>query len=104
MANNDLVKKLDYTRSLNALGFVLLGLLYGVSPIDIIPDIPVIGWTDDVLVLILTTLNLIVQLLTDIAGTMAQIAEELKNIRVVLYVIAILLLLLCVFQIYTFFT
>ena len=104
MANNDLVKKLDYTRSLNALGFVLLGLLYGVSPIDIIPDIPVIGWTDDVLVLILTTLNLIVQLLTDIAGTVAQIAKELKNIRVVLYVIAFLLLLLCVFQIYTFFT
>lgn len=32
---------------------LLLGLLYGISPIDLIPDlIPLLGWSDDVVVII----------------------------------------------------
>lgn len=27
---------------------VSLGIIYGIWPIDIIPDIPVIGWIDDI--------------------------------------------------------
>lgn len=32
---------------------LLVGLLYGVSPIDIIPDlVPLLGWSDDVAVIL----------------------------------------------------
>ncbi len=30
---------------------IVLGLLYCISPIDLIPDIPVVGWIDDIGVL-----------------------------------------------------
>ena len=39
---------------LGALATLFMGLLYGISPIDLISDfIPLLGWSDDVVVLIL---------------------------------------------------
>ena len=35
-----------------------LCLLYGISPVDIIPDIPVVGQIDDLIILASGTLNL----------------------------------------------
>lgn len=36
---------------------MVLGLAYGISPIDLIPDlIPLLGWSDDVAVLLTATL------------------------------------------------
>ncbi len=36
-----------------------LALLYTISPIDLVPDIPVVGWIDDIAILAGTGLNLI---------------------------------------------
>ncbi len=49
------------------LAFVWLGLalVYDISPLDIIPDwIPVIGWSDDVLVTLAAAFNLFRQIRT----------------------------------------
>ena len=50
-----------YENKNTAVSWVLagLGLLYAVSPIDIIPDVPVIGWVDDFFVIAVTVLNLL---------------------------------------------
>ncbi|MCX7970505.1 MAG: YkvA family protein [Negativicutes bacterium] len=37
----------------------VLALIYAVSPIDLVPDWPVVGWLDDLLLLLGTGLNLI---------------------------------------------
>lgn len=42
-----------------ALLLTLLGAIYAISPFDIIPDIPVIGWIDDFFVLSAALLNLL---------------------------------------------
>ncbi|EOZ97045.1 Protein of unknown function (DUF1232) family [Indibacter alkaliphilus LW1] len=46
-------KKKDFKVSGRTLGLIVLGLLYFVTPIDLIPDfIPVIGYVDDLSVLL----------------------------------------------------
>ena len=37
---------------------MVLCLLYGVSPVDIIPDIPIVGQIDDLIILASGSLNL----------------------------------------------
>lgn len=39
--------KLGITRKFVPLILILLGISYGLWPIDIIPDVPIIGWIDD---------------------------------------------------------
>ena len=36
-----------------------LALVYAISPVDIIPDVPVVGWIDDLIVLSYATYNLL---------------------------------------------
>ncbi|MCB1143603.1 MAG: DUF1232 domain-containing protein [Leptospiraceae bacterium] len=44
---------------ITAIVLFILALIYGVSPIDLIPDvIPVLGWSDDVTLLLITGINL----------------------------------------------
>lgn len=42
-----------------ALLLTVLGAIYAISPFDIIPDIPVIGWIDDFFVVTAALLNLL---------------------------------------------
>ena len=42
------LKRANQNRSVQAIVPVILAIVYGVSPIDLIPDIlPLIGWVDD---------------------------------------------------------
>lgn len=43
--------------------WLILALIYDISPIDLVPDaIPVIGWSDDVLVTLVAAFNLFRQI------------------------------------------
>lgn len=69
--------------------------LYDVSPFDVIPDVPVIGWIDDFFITATATLNLIQKAAEDSVPWLAQIAKNLKWIMIILGIIAILLVVLC---------
>lgn len=70
-------------------------LLYDVSPLDVIPDVPVIGWIDDFFITATATLNLIQKAVEDSVPWLAQIAKNLKWIMIILGIIAIILVVLC---------
>ena len=56
----------------------VIGVIYIISPVDIIPDtIPVIGWMDDLVVSIPTALSL----LTGIASALAAIEKIINKFR-----------------------
>ena len=71
-----------------------LGLVYAISPIDIIPDVPVIGWVDDFFVIAVTVLNLLEKEIGKVNQSLTTILKVLKWITLGLGIIAVLLLLL----------
>ena len=71
-----------------------LGILYTLSPIDLISDIPVIGWVDDFFVIATTLLNLCENELGKVSETLGTILRTFKWIVLVLGIIAVLLVLL----------
>ena len=38
---------------------LILALIYGVSPVDIVPDFPFVGWMDDCFIILFAVFNLI---------------------------------------------
>lgn len=74
--------------------WMVAALLYDVSPIDVIPDIPVIGWIDDFFITATATLNLIQKAAKDSVQWLSTIAKTLKWITILLGIIVILLLFL----------
>ena len=76
----------------SSLVFMGLAALYDVSPVDIIPDIPVVGWIDDILITLTAFLNCIQQFTKETAHTLSIIAKILKWILVLLGGILIVLL------------
>ena len=75
--------------------WMVLAVLYDVSPVDIIPDIPVVGWVDDFFITATATLNLIQKATTDSAGWLSAIAKTVMWGTIILGMIAILLVVLC---------
>lgn len=71
-----------------------LAILYDVSPVDIIPDIPVVGWIDDFFITATASLNLIQKSCQDSAQWLSAIAKGLKWLTIVVGIIAILLVAL----------
>ena len=77
-----------------ALIIAVLGALYAISPLDIIPDIPIVGWIDDFFVLSAAILNLLEHFTGRTHYTMRSFLKYLKWAAIILGIIAILLLLL----------
>jgi len=76
-----------------AVFFVIMSLLYTVSPIDLAPDaIPVVGWLDDVGFLVTATMNAVQQFAKDQNSAMVKILKYAKWFMVIAVVIAALLL------------
>ncbi|MRN01348.1 DUF1232 domain-containing protein [Riemerella anatipestifer] len=73
---------------------LVLSMLYVISPIDAIPDVPVVGWVDDVLVVLAGGLNLIESYLRGYNTHLANIVKLFKWIAIILGVIMILLIVL----------
>ena len=68
-----------------------LGVVYMLSPIDVIPDIPVVGWVDDFFVMTSTGFNLLEKELGQTNDFIRGIFKTLKWITIALGVIAVLL-------------
>ncbi|MCR5545458.1 MAG: DUF1232 domain-containing protein [Lachnospiraceae bacterium] len=75
---------------------VMLGLAvaYDLSPIDIIPDIPIIGWIDDALFTGITALNCIQQFTAETGKALSTIAKTLKWLLIVVGGILVVLIVL----------
>jgi uncharacterized membrane protein YkvA (DUF1232 family) len=78
----------------NAWILAVLSIVYTLSPIDIIPDIPVIGWIDDFFVLATASLNLLEHTTGQTSYTLRQLLKRLKWIVAILGIIVVLLLLI----------
>lgn len=71
-----------------------LAVLYDLSPVDIIPDIPVVGWVDDFFITATAVLNLIQQHTQESMQWLSAIAKTLKWITIALGVVIVLLVAL----------
>jgi hypothetical protein len=66
-----------------------LAILYDLSPIDIIPDIPVIGYFDDLLITAAATLNLLQKWLQDTSVLLAAALGLMKWLVIFVGIIAV---------------
>lgn len=71
-----------------------LCLLYGISPVDIIPDIPIVGQIDDLIILVSGGLNLLQRYMERNDSSLTSIVKVIKRIVIALGVIVIILLAL----------
>ena len=71
-----------------------LCLLYGVSPVDIIPDIPIVGQIDDLIILASGSLNLAQRYMERSDSSLTSFVKVTKWIVIALGAIVILLLAL----------
>lgn len=103
MNNNQLQSK--ETNKMPAAIMAILGILYGVSPIDILPDIiPVGGWIDDIVITGGGILNLLQAYTEDTSKTLAKFISLIKWTLLVLGGILIAILGLLGVAIYKIFT
>ena len=73
---------------------MFLSVAYLLSPVDIIPDIPVVGWVDDFFIIIVAGLNLLQGYASEGHSGLAQLLKFIKRAVIILGVICILLILL----------
>ena len=77
----------------------ILAILYDISPVDLIPDIPVIGHIDDALVTLIATLNLLQKCLRDFSGFLSSLLGLAKWMVISTGIIAVSLTGLVVWSI-----
>lgn len=73
---------------------MFLSVAYLLSPVDIIPDIPVVGWVDDFFIIIVAGLNLLQGYASEGNSSLAQLLKFVKWAVIIFGVISILLILL----------
>ena len=71
-----------------------LCLLYGISPVDLIPDIPIVGQIDDLIILLSGSLNLVQRYMERADSSLTAIVKVAKWIVIALGAIVIILLAL----------
>ena len=71
-----------------------LCLLYGISPVDLIPDIPIVGQIDDLIILLSGSLNLVQRYMERADSSLTTIIKVAKWIVIALGAIVIILLAL----------
>ncbi len=77
--------------------WAVIGLIYAISPIDLLPDaIPVAGWVDDILITVTGSLNLIQSYLKESNEHLAKIVKGIKWVIIVLGVLIIAIIALVV--------
>ena len=81
-----------------------LALIYDISPVDIVPDIPVVGWVDDFFVTATAVLNLVQCFTEESEQRLSRMAKLLKWFVATLGVIVVLLVVLFASVIVSLFT
>ncbi len=71
-----------------------ISMLYAISPVDIIPDVPIIGWIDDFFIATTGSLNLIQAELAKTNNGLSSLIQLIKWGVIGLGIIIILLLVL----------
>lgn len=78
----------------------ILSLLYGLFPMDFVPDMPIVGWIDDATIMAAAFINLIQQQFFQANHTLSELLKTLKWIlffvAVFVFFIAILIITLIV--------
>ena len=77
----------------------VLAILYDISPIDLIPDIPVVGYVDDFFITAIATLNLLEKWFQDSSIVLASLLRLSKWLVVFVGIIAVSLVGLAVWGI-----
>lgn len=81
--------------------WMIVGVLYTISPVDVVPDIlPVAGWADDVVALGTTALNLLQKYTADTSQSLSQILKVLKYILLFGGIVIVLILVLIALLVY----
>ncbi len=73
---------------------VALAVVYGVSPVDILPDVPGVGWIDDIVFLVVTIANLIQQKTADTNPILSKTMKTVKWILLLFGILVVLLIML----------
>lgn len=75
--------------------WLIISILYAVSPVDILPDVvPVAGWIDDIVIAGTGVLNFVQAEVGKVSQTLSSILGMFKWIVLILGIIAILLIAL----------
>lgn len=72
---------------------LVLAVIYGVSPVDMVPDVPFIGWADDFFIILFAVLNLLQFSTEDKNPALSKLTKWMKWLVVLLGVVVVLLLL-----------
>ena len=67
----------------------MLAILYDISPIDLIPDIPVVGYIDDFFITAIAMLNLLEKWIQDFSIVLASLLRLAKWLVVFVGIIAV---------------
>lgn len=71
----------------------ILGVIYAIAPLDIVPDIPFLGWLDDFFILAATFLNLFEKQTGQSNTALSSVFKVTKWVAIGIGVIVVLLLL-----------
>ena len=100
--NKEINKKIEENRSKKVWAwiFLVIATIYGISPIDLVPDAPVIGWIDDFTILSAAITNFIQQQFFQTNNALNKILKIVKyiliSLAVLITLISILILLLII--------
>lgn len=72
--------------------FLILAVIYDISPVDAIPDVPIVGWLDDVSITMLAFSNFLEQFFQTKNETLSRLFGILK--KVLLFVVIALIIIL----------
>ncbi len=78
----------------------ILAIIYDILPIDLIPDIPVIGWIDDLVITLTAGINLIEKAALNQYTTLQKIVRIIKWSIFIVGVIVIILLALSAYGVF----
>lgn len=73
---------------------MVLAIIYDILPVDLVPDIPLLGWIDDFLITLVAAINLIQNNKEDISPKQSKIMTAIKWALLIFTVVVILTLIL----------
>lgn len=74
---------------------ILLAIIYVISPIDVVPDVPPVGWTDDAIAILLALFYCVSHGESG-KGIMDKVTDVLKWVTIGIITIMVCFIVLCV--------